>query len=91
MARSIASVVSHPFGIGDASYRLDQASPQQLVDTVGVGSFRKSLWQQLGGFNEKLHTNEDYDFNYRVRAAGSAVYWIARSTLLTLLVATLVD
>jgi len=73
MAKAIASVVSHPFGIGDASYRLDQAAPQQLVDTVAFGSFRKSVWQQLGGFNEKLHTNEDYDFNYRVRAAGGTV------------------
>jgi GT2 family glycosyltransferase len=73
MARAIASVVSHPFGIGDASYRLDQASPQQLVDTVAFGAFRKALWQELGGFNEALLTNEDYDFNYRVRAAGGAV------------------
>lgn len=73
MARAIAAVVSHPFGIGDASYRLDQASPQQLVDTVAFGAFRKALWQRLGGFNEALHTNEDYDFNYRVRAAGGTV------------------
>lgn len=73
MAGAIAAVVSHPFGIGDASYRLDQASPQQLVDTVAFGAFRKELWQRLGGFNEALLTNEDYDFNYRVRAAGGTV------------------
>jgi len=72
-ARAIASVVSHPFGIGDASYRLSQGEAQQAVDTVAFGSFRKSLWKELGGFNEALHTNEDYDFNYRVRAAGGIV------------------
>lgn len=73
MARAIAAAVSHPFGIGDASYRLSQARPQQVVDTVAFGSFRKSLWKEVGGFNELLHTNEDYDFNYRVRAAGGLV------------------
>ena len=72
-ARAIAAAVSHPFGIGDASYRLSQGQSQQAVDTVAFGSFRKELWRQLGGFNETLHTNEDYDFNYRVRAAGGVV------------------
>ena len=72
-ARAIAAAVSHPFGIGDASYRLGQGQAQQAVDTVAFGSFRKGLWKELGGFNEALHTNEDYDFNYRVRAAGGIV------------------
>ena len=88
-ARAIAAVVSHPFGIGDASYRLSEGKAQQAVDTVAFGSFRKSLWTELGGFNEALHTNEDYDFNYRVRAAGGVVLldraessaYFARSTL----------
>src|SRR5262249_37985351 len=32
-----------------------------------------SLWRELGGFNESLLTNEDYDFNYRVRNSGRKV------------------
>jgi glycosyltransferase involved in cell wall biosynthesis len=71
-ARAIALAVSHPFGVGDALYRLKTASAR-LVDTVPFGAFRKSLWEQLGGFNEKLLANEDYDFNYRVRTAGGKV------------------
>jgi succinoglycan biosynthesis protein ExoA len=43
------------------------------VDTVAFSCFRKSLWQELGGFNEGLLTNEDYDFNYRVRQSGREV------------------
>ncbi|MDQ3665637.1 MAG: glycosyltransferase family 2 protein [Acidobacteriota bacterium] len=65
-ARAIALAVSHPFGIGDAKYRLSRPS-SQYVDTVPFGVFRKSLWQELGGFNEYLLANEDYDFYYRVR------------------------
>jgi len=74
MARAIAIAVSHPFGIGDAKYRLGtKGETQEEVDTVAFACFRKSLWSQLGGFDEKLLTNEDYDFNYRARARGERV------------------
>ena len=76
-ARAIAIGVSHPFGIGDAKYRLgaedDQRGLQEEVDTVAFACFRKSLWSELGGFDEKLLTNEDYDFNYRTRVRGDRV------------------
>ncbi|MGH9966487.1 MAG: glycosyltransferase family 2 protein [Pyrinomonadaceae bacterium] len=90
MARAIAAAVSHAFGIGDAKYRLGEGGPpQEAVDTVAFACFRKSLWKQLGGFNESLLTNEDYDFNYRVRRHGQQVIldrsghcdYFARTTL----------
>ena len=89
-ARAIAGAVSHPFGIGDAKYRLSEGEKlQQPVDTVAFACFRKSLWTDLGGFNESLLTNEDYDFNYRVRQSGQQVIldrsghcdYFARATL----------
>lgn len=95
MARAIAVAVSHRFGIGDAKYRLDVtpsfAEPEE-VDTVAFACFRKSLWLSLGGFNEELLTNEDYDFNYRVRQRGERVVldrsehcdYFARATLVSL-------
>jgi glycosyltransferase involved in cell wall biosynthesis len=74
VARAIAAAVSHPFGIGDAKYRLGAGGPlQEPVDTVAFACFRKSLGEELGGFNESLLTNEDYDFNYRVRQSGRDV------------------
>ncbi|HEX8068935.1 MAG TPA: glycosyltransferase family 2 protein [Pyrinomonadaceae bacterium] len=72
-ARAVAVVVAHPFGIGDAQYRIAHAGGPRAVDTVPFGVFRKSLWRRLGGFDESLLTNEDYDFNYRVRRAGGRV------------------
>ncbi len=75
-ARAIALGVSHPFGIGDAKYRLsenDGSATQEEVDTVAFACFPKSLWQQLGGYDEGLLTNEDYDFNYRARVRGRRV------------------
>jgi succinoglycan biosynthesis protein ExoA len=72
-ARAIAMAVSHPFGIGDAKYRLGRGSGQQAVDTVAFACFRKELWRELGGFDEGLSANEDYEFNYRVRKHGETV------------------
>jgi glycosyltransferase involved in cell wall biosynthesis len=74
VARANALAVAHPFGIGDAKYRTaDETAPSQFVDTVAFGVFTKKLWQELGGFNEDLLANEDYDFNYRVRQRGGGV------------------
>jgi succinoglycan biosynthesis protein ExoA len=73
-ARAIALAVAHPFGIGDAKYRLSgESEAAREVDTVPFGSFRRELWQSLGGFNEELLANEDYDFNYRARQRGKRV------------------
>lgn len=72
VAGAIALAVAHPFGVGDARYRLASATGQ-FVDTVPFGAFKKSLWETVGGFNENLLTNEDYDFNYRVRKGGGKV------------------
>jgi succinoglycan biosynthesis protein ExoA len=87
LSKAIALAASHPFGVGDARYRYtDQAG---LVDTVPFGAFRRSLIEKIGLFDEGLLTNEDYEFNARVRQAGGTVWldpairsvYFARSTL----------
>jgi len=91
VGRAIALVVSHPLGSGGARYRhLDAAGPvSQRVETVPFGAFRRILWEQLGGFDESLSANQDFDFNYRARAQGLDVVldrrisasYVARPTL----------
>jgi len=75
VARAIAAVVSHPLGSGGAAYRhADATGPERLsVETVPFGTFPKALWEQLGGFDESLAANQDFDFNYRARKAGCDV------------------
>jgi glycosyltransferase involved in cell wall biosynthesis len=74
-ARAIARAVSHPLGAGDATYRTgrDLKTPT-TVDTVPFGCFRREVWRELGGLDESLHANEDYDFNYRTRNTGRCVF-----------------
>jgi succinoglycan biosynthesis protein ExoA len=90
VARSIAAAAAHPLAVGDAHYRFSgKARP---VDTVPFGAFRRELVERLGGFDESLLTNEDYEFNVRVRLGGGIVYldpeirsvYFARANLLAL-------
>ncbi len=72
IARAIAASASHPLGVGDAQYRFTNQAQQ--VDTVPFGAFRRSLIDQIGGFDETLLTNEDYEFNVRIRRAGGKIW-----------------
>ena len=75
MARAIAAVVGHPAGSGGARYRHADQAPQMgtSVETVPFGTFKTETWRALGGFDESLMANEDYDFNYRLRQSGAEV------------------
>jgi glycosyltransferase involved in cell wall biosynthesis len=91
IAKSIAVAAAHPLGVGDAYYR--HAKHAAEVDTVPFGSFRRALVEQIGFFDESLLTNEDYEFNARVRKSGGKIWldpsirsiYFARSTLLELM------
>lgn len=72
IARSISMAASHPLGVGDAMYRFTRQA--QEVDTVPFGAFRKKLVDQIGPYDETLLTNEDYEFNTRIRQHGGKVW-----------------
>jgi glycosyltransferase involved in cell wall biosynthesis len=87
MAKSIAAAAALPLGAGDARYRIGGTA--QSVDTVPFGAFYRSLVEQVGYFDETLLTNEDYEFNVRIRRSGGRVWmdpmirtqYFARSSL----------
>ena len=72
IARSIARAAAHPLGVGDALYR--HARLAAIVDTVPFGCFTRDLVKQIGGFDETLLANEDYEFNTRIRQSGGTVW-----------------
>lgn len=71
-ARAVAAAAAHPLGVGDARYRYTERA--QEVDTVPFGAFRRALIGRIGPFDESLLTNEDYEFNTRVRQSGGKVW-----------------
>ncbi len=90
IAESISFAAAHPLGVGDAMYRLNAKAG--AVDTVPFGSFKRTLIEKIGPFDETLLANEDYEFNTRVREAGGVVWldpsirsvYFSRSTIGTL-------
>lgn len=87
IAAAIAVAAAHPLGVGDALYR--HATQAAEVDTVPFGAYRKTLIDKIGKYDESLLTNEDYEFNTRIRQAGGRLWldpeirsvYFARSTL----------
>lgn len=70
---AIGMVLSHPFGIGNAAFRLGKQSG--YVDTVYLGCFRREVFARVGLFDEQAAViSEDSDLNQRIRAAGGKVY-----------------
>jgi GT2 family glycosyltransferase len=56
-----------------ADPRLPSESTARDVETVPFGCFTRAAWASLGGFDESLLTNEDYEFNHRAREHGLRV------------------
>lgn len=73
IAAGIAVAASHPIGAGDARYRTGGAEGE--VDTVPFGAYPREWLERIGPFNERLLTNEDYEYNSRIRAAGGMVWF----------------
>lgn len=72
MAQSIAAAAAHPLGVGDAFYR--HAEKAAYVDTVPFGAFKREQLALVGFFDESLLTNEDYEFNARIRKSGGRIW-----------------
>jgi glycosyltransferase involved in cell wall biosynthesis len=73
IAKSIAISASHPLAVGDARYRY--SNQEGSVDTVPFGAFWKDYLVDLGGYNDELLTNEDYELNTRIRKRGDIVWF----------------
>ena len=72
IARAIAIAAAHPLGVGDAKYRTSTIA--QYVDTVPFGAFFREKFFAVGGFDESLLANEDYEFNARLQEAGGKIW-----------------
>jgi len=73
MARGIAAAAAHPLGAGGARYRINGEAGE--VETVPFGAYPREWLQRVGGYDEALLTNEDYELNERLRASGGKVWF----------------
>jgi len=71
-SRAIAAAMRSRFGVGPAHFR--SGSHEGPTDTVYLGGFRRFALDTVGGFDESLIRNQDYELNYRLRKAGFVVW-----------------
>ncbi len=69
--RAVALATSTKMGAGDARYRLGGEGP---TDTVYLGAWHKSIFDEIGPFDEGLVRNQDYELCLRIREAGGTVW-----------------
>lgn len=72
IAQSIALALSHPFGVGNAYFRVGSNKPR-YVDTVPFGCYKKELFSKIGYFDEDLARNQDDEFNLRLIKNGGKI------------------
>lgn len=69
VAEAIAYVLSSIFGVGNSSFRIG-VNNDIFTDTVPFGCYKRSVFDNVGFFNEKLKRNQDIEFNSRIKNAG---------------------
>lgn len=72
VGNAIAKMLSSKFGVGNSQFRTN--GKDGYVDTVPFGAFRRSVFEKLGLFDERLIRSEDNEINYRIRKNGGKVY-----------------
>jgi cellulose synthase/poly-beta-1,6-N-acetylglucosamine synthase-like glycosyltransferase len=66
--RAIAVAMASRFGVGNSTYHFGTTA--QEVDHLAFGAYQVDIVRQLGGWDERLTANEDFEFDHRIRAAG---------------------
>jgi glycosyltransferase involved in cell wall biosynthesis len=73
VAIAIKTVLSHRFGVGNATFRTGVKEVTQ-VDTVPFGLYRAETLKSSGGYDERLIRNHDMELSKRLLKGGGAIY-----------------
>lgn len=66
--RAIAAAMASPFGVGNSTYHYGRTV--QTVEHVPFGAYVVDEVRDLGGWDERLRVNQDFEFDHRLRATG---------------------
>jgi succinoglycan biosynthesis protein ExoA len=84
--RAIAAVLNSRLAVGGSAYHY--ATTETVVDHIPFGAYPTELVRELGGWDETVPNNEDFEFDQRARARGELlldpeleISWNARETV----------
>ena len=70
--RAVGMAMTTPLGAGDSRYKI--GGREGPTDMVYLGVFRASAVADVGGFDESIVHNQDYELNWRLRDRGETVW-----------------
>jgi succinoglycan biosynthesis protein ExoA len=73
LGKAIAAAGKSAFAVPTAFH---VSRKPQITDTVYLGAWPRCVFDKLGGYNEGVGVNEDYELNYRIRASGGLIYFV---------------
>ncbi len=71
-AALVQALITHKFGVGNSGFRTSAA--EGPADTVPYGCFRRTVFERVGLFDERLKRAQDYEMNRRILAAGGIIW-----------------
>lgn len=71
--RAISKVFSSPFGVGNSSFRVSNTAG--YADTAVYGLYCKSIFDEVGYFDEKYARNQDLQMHSHIRKHGGKFYF----------------
>jgi succinoglycan biosynthesis protein ExoA len=74
--RAVAAALGSKFGVGGSVYH--HGVTEQEVDHIPFGAYPTALVRDLGGWDERLKTNQDFEFDYRLRQTGAKLLFDPR-------------
>jgi glycosyltransferase involved in cell wall biosynthesis len=74
--KSIAYCMSSLFGMGDSTFRTQH--DDQETDTAPFPVYRKDVFTQLNGYDNRLIRNQDEDFHYRAVQKGFRIFMLSQ-------------
>ena len=77
--KAVAAAMRSPLGVGAAKFHTGGGAG--YVDTVYLGVFKRDELLAAGGFDERFTRAQDWELNYRLRAAGGKIYFDPRLTV----------
>ena len=66
--RAVAAAMASPVGVGNSTYH--HGDQVQEVEHIPFGAYPVALARELGGWDESVLTNQDFEFDHRVGLSG---------------------
>lgn len=75
--RAIAATLRRPFGLGGARHRVGGGAGP--IPHVFSGCYRTQVLLDVGGWDVRLHANEDFEADIRINASGAAIHLVPQA------------